>query len=224
MYKREVVEELYAPEQPQGETFEDVVSRRIGRRTMLQALVGFGAAAATANAAVDVTKILTERADNVYAVQRDASGVESLARDYRLTMEGISQAKEDFINVPEGYRVSLVAKWDDPPFTDAPSFNVNSQSAADQEKQFGYNADFIAYMPLPSHDQGNSRSGLLLVNHAYTNPELMFPGFQAASPTKEQVDIQLAAHGATVMEVRQDSRGWYYSKTGAFKRPPLPDP
>ena len=55
-------------------------------------------------------------------------------------------------------------------------------------------------MPL----DGSADHGLLVVNHEYTNAELMFPGIGSAATqgdrsfagmTKEQVDIEMAAHG-----------------------------
>ena len=60
-----------------------------------------------------------------------------------------------------------------------------------------------------------SHHGLLVVNHEYTNEELMFPGIGAdqmakeqnfAKMTKELVDIEMAAHGGAVIEVQRDER------------------
>ena len=52
----------------------------------------------------------------------------------------------------------------------------------------------------------------MIANHEYTNPELMFPGYSADAPTREQVDYELAAHGASVVHIeRHSSRGWRYT-------------
>ena len=50
-----------------------------------------------------------------------------------------------------------------------------------------------------------------MVNHEYTNEMLMFPGYDAANPTREQVEIAWAAHGLSVVAVRENSR------TGALR-------
>ncbi|MFN8559056.1 MAG: DUF839 domain-containing protein [Dehalococcoidia bacterium] len=66
-----------------------------------------------------------------------------------------------------------------------------------REKQFGYNCDYIGFFPLP----GQSDRALLVVNHEYTNPELMFPGYKDSAPSKAEVDVEIAAHGITVVEL-----------------------
>ena len=55
-------------------------------------------------------------------------------------------------------------------------------------------------------------TALLVVNHEYTNEELMFPGLGRqdikivtfAGMTKELVDIEMAAHGGSVLEIKRD--------------------
>jgi secreted PhoX family phosphatase len=61
-----------------------------------------------------------------------------------------------------------------------------------------------------------------VVNHEYTNEELMFPGVGVQDAkdanfnkmTKDLVDIEIAAHGGAVVEVRRASDGqWQVLKT-----------
>ena len=66
----------------------------------------------------------------------------------------------------------MLIRWGDKVLADASDFDPTSQSADTQAKQFGYNNDFLGYIPL----DGKSDHGLLVVNHEYTNEELMFPG------------------------------------------------
>ncbi|MFD4721183.1 PhoX family protein [Streptomyces sp. NPDC058423] len=83
----------------------------------------------------------------------------------------------------------------------APRFNAHRQSPAAQALQFGYNCDYMALLDLPRRDPK-----LLVVNHEYTNEELMFYGYDPANPTREQVEIAWAAHGLSVLVVRADRR------------------
>ncbi len=107
-------------------------------------------------------------------------------------------------------------RWGDPVLPGAPPFDPMTQSAAAQKLQFGYNNDFVGYLPMPG--VGNpSHHGLLVVNHEYTNEELMFPGIAAdqtsreqkfAKMTKELVAIEMAAHGGTVIEIKRANGKW----------------
>ena len=56
---------------------------------------------------------------------------------------------------------------------------------------------------------------MLCVNHEYTNEELMFPGIkrqdrdlQFADMTKEMVEVEMAAHGGSVIEVSKAGGKW----------------
>ena len=110
-------------------------------------------------------------------------------------------------HVAEGYDAQVLLRWGDPIFADAPEFDPLAQTAAKQRRQFGYNSDYVGYIPL----DGSSDHGLLVVNHEYTNEELMFPGVGVQNSkdaafgkmTKDLVDIEMAAHGGAVVEIRR---------------------
>src|SRR5262249_3974760 len=96
------------------------------------------------------------------------------------------------------------------------------QTAAAQKRQFGYNNDYLGYLPMPGV-QNPSRHGLLVVNHEYTNEELMFPGLgrqdlksvMFAGMTKDLTDIEMAAHGGSVLEVIRDANGKWRVMNGS---------
>ena len=210
-----------------GETFADILARRISRRGLVKCAV------ATAGALAVTGPILTAAQDATpQASPTTGGGMGSLA------FEPLTLDTSDQHLVAAGYMAEPLLKWGDPLFADAPEFDVNAQSAASQAKQFGYNCDWIAYFPLP---QGSTSAdhGLLVVNHEYTNPELMFPGYLTANPeymepaegaesdvpeflvntTKEIVDTELEAHGLSIVEVGRDAAGvWQVVRDSRYNR------
>ena len=93
---------------------------------------------------------------------------------------------------------------------DAPAFDPRHQSVEKQLRQFGYNNDFIGFVSL----DGEATRGLLCVNHEYTNEEVMFPGIgrqdrkDFAGMTRELAEIEMAAHGATIIEIERSGDTW----------------
>ncbi len=120
----------------------------------------------------------------------------------------------------------MLLRWGDPIFADGPEFDPLNQTAAAQAKQFGYNNDYVGYIPI----EGSAEHGLLVVNHEYTNPHLMFPGIvkvvekdgkkeiEQAPLTKAQVDIELAAHGGTIVEIQKIDGKWQVVRDGKLNR------
>jgi uncharacterized protein len=138
-----------------------------------------------------------------------------------LTFEEIAHGLGPSHVVAPGYAADVLLRWGDKVLADAPDFDVARQSAAAQVRQFGYNCDFIAFLPLPA-GSGSSGHGLLCVNHEYTIAELMFPGLtretRVKAITKEQVDVEMAAHGHSVVEVRKEGGRWRTVSGGSFNR------
>jgi secreted PhoX family phosphatase len=128
-----------------------------------------------------------------------------------LTFRQPEHAIRDDHHVAPGYTARILIRWGDKVLDGAPPFDPAHQTAAAQQSQFGYNNDFIAYMPLPVGSK-NSEHGLLVVNHEYTNSELMWPGLatkdKAATMTQEQVEVELAAHGLSVIEIMKTGETW----------------
>ncbi|MFI5493993.1 PhoX family protein [Actinoplanes sp. NPDC051859] len=117
-----------------------------------------------------------------------------------LTFKAIPPNKLDNLVVPNGYDSSVVMRWGDPVLPGAPGLNVHRQSADRQSAQFGYNNDFVGVLPLGR----DGRRALLVVNHEYTNEELMFPGFTTLEAmTVGQVETAMAAHGLSVVEIER---------------------
>lgn len=175
--------------QTPGVTFAEIAEIRFSRRAALTGLL-----ATSALTAVGGLKA------------RAATSTSS------LEFAEIPHGYDEKLHVADGYEAQILLRWGDKVAADAPAFDPRAVSAAGQAKQFGYNADFIAYMPLPAGST-NSENGLLFVNHEYTNPHMMFPGFaddKAAfeGTTAEIAAAELEAHGASVVEVKKEGGVW----------------
>lgn len=132
----------------------------------------------------------------------------------------LRHSTEDRLLVPAGYRHAVLIRWGDPVMPEATDFDPRGQSPAKQALQFGYNCDFIAFLILP-RGSGTSLRGLLVVNHEYTNPELMFPAWDGKDETKtrEMVDIELMAHGLSVLEIQREADGgWTVVRDSPYSR------
>lgn len=171
-------------------TFDDILRLRLSRRQMLKT-VGAGAAA-----------LLLVSSHRGWARETSAHGVSS------LRFAEVPRGRDDRLHVPLGYHAEVLLRWGEPLFRDAPTFDPHRQSAQSQRLQFGYNNDFVAYMPLP---RGGSRSdhGLLAVNHEYTLGSLMFPDTpHRLSRSAPQVAVEIMAHGMSIVELQRTASGW----------------
>ncbi|RVD51307.1 PhoX family phosphatase, partial [Mesorhizobium sp. M8A.F.Ca.ET.023.02.2.1] len=136
------------------------------------------------------------------------------------------EAGIDDKHVAPGYDADVLLRWGDPLFADSPEFDPTKQSAQAQARQFGYNNDYVGYIAI----DGSAEHGLLVVNHEYTNPHLMFPGIvkivekdgkkaaEVAPLSKEQVDVEMAAHGGTIVEIRKEGGKWQVVRDGKLNR------
>ena len=189
-------------------TIGDVINARLGRRDMMRGALAVSAMAAIGGAATMGTS-------------RHAYAQAGASFDFEELTAGVDADH----HVASGYTANVLIRWGDPVVPGAPDFDPAAQTADAQELQFGYNNDYLGYLPLPAG--GNSADhGLLVVNHEYTNEELMFPGIgrqdrdaQFAGMTAELVGVEMAAHGLSVVEVtRDDSGNWTYDPASTYNR------
>ena len=195
------------PNQTDNPTFADVVQTAISRRNMLMA-TGIGALVVAAGPALPAAAAPKPGPGGGGNAGQGGAG--------RLTFEPVSQNLLDELVVPAGYGSSVVMRWGDPVTRRAREFDIDRQTSADQAEQFGYNCDYIGFLPLEGDDRY-----LLVVNHEYTNEELMFPGFTSlAELTPDQKRIAMMAHGISVVEVERVGRSgnWRRARNGNANR------
>jgi len=186
-------------------TIGDVILARFSRR---EALRGLTAVAALAT--------LSPTGEPFFAVAQ--AGDATSAPGFESVPHGNTESHA----VAAGYDAQTLIRWGDPLEAGAPAFDPLQQTAAKQAKQWGYNNDFVGWMPLPA-GSGSGGHGLLCVNFEYTDYYLMFPGIadgEFAKLTKEQCEIEMAAHGHGVAEVRRDdaTNTWSVVKDSPYNR------
>lgn len=130
-----------------------------------------------------------------------------------LSFKGIEASAADTVIVPEGYSAKVLIAWGDP-VSNGPAFRQDaSNSAADQELQWGMHNDGLAYFPIDG-----SRRGLLVQNHEYMDEALLFPD-GPANWTAEKTRKALAANGVSVIEIRRERSGtWKVVRPSRYAR------
>jgi secreted PhoX family phosphatase len=206
--RRRDATENFASNPSRNPTIDDVIAARFNRRDFLKGGLGTVAVAA-------ITGSLT-----IAAASPSRASTPS-----RFKFAEVEAGVDDNHHVAEGYSAEVLIRWGDAVLPGAPPFDPFAQSARSQKLQFGYNNDFLGYLPMPGA-RDPSRHGLLVVNHEYTNEELMFPGLGRqdrrevafSGMTRELVDIEMAAHGGSVVEVRRDRGRWRVVGGSKFAR------
>ncbi|MET9455053.1 PhoX family protein [Streptomyces canus] len=176
----------------------DVIATALSRRSMLRAAAVVTVAAAAGTAGTVVTAPSAEAAAQQTTAKPKPKG--KAARGLRFTPVAPNTA--DTVTVPAGYSQNVVVRWGEPILRGAPAFDPDRQTAAAQAGQFGYNNDFLALLPLP----GERGRQILVANHEYTDEVLMFRGYDAAAPTREQVEVAWAAHGLSAVVVEENKK------------------
>jgi hypothetical protein len=137
-----------------------------------------------------------------------------------LTFPEVERTLTETHHVAEGYRAQVLLRWGDPLFSNTPDLNPLKQTVAAQKKQFGYDCDFIGFMPLPKGSV-SSTSGLLCVNHEMARSTLMFTGLKEQldpNRSKDFADIEMAAHGHTIVEVGLKDGTWEVKRNSKYNR------
>jgi secreted PhoX family phosphatase len=194
-------------------TMGDIITRRFSRRGFLGGSLAVAAISAT------VSPLALIAADEARAESKPSF-------DFDEIEAGIDETH----HVAKGYDADILMRWGDKVFADSPDFDPTKQTAESQLRQFGYNNDYVGFVAI----DGSAEHGLLVVNHEYTNAELMFPKWATIGKkmedgkeedavimgehTQELVDIEMAAHGGTVIEIRKVDGKWQPVLDGKMNR------
>jgi uncharacterized protein len=187
-------------------TMGEIIAERMSRRDLVKGILAVGAITAT------ITPIAIKEA-----------AAQSVNTTPTFNFKEIAAGSDEKHYVADGYDADILIRWGDPVLKGSQGFDPQAQTAAKQATQFGYNNDYLGYIPL----SGSSSHGLLCVNHEYTNEELMFPQLPGrqdlravafANMTRELADIELMAHGGSVLEIRKTGGKWAVVADSAYAR------
>ncbi|MCK6080050.1 PhoX family phosphatase [Microbacterium sp. EYE_5] len=191
-------------------TFRSIAEHALSRRALLGA-----AAAGAIVVATDAFGVL-----NPAPASAATGGLVDATRGWgggSLPFQPIAPvaASVDAFTVPKGYTWSPIIRWGDPLFSDAPAFSLDAQSPAAQARQFGYNSDYLDILA----DRGG-KTGVLVNNHEYVNPNIMFAPTTDAAELRRRGDVYKAAQGLSVVEITRRRRGtpWRYVVDGKRNR------
>lgn len=123
--------------------------------------------------------------------------------------KSIVPSSEDNLILPEGFEYTIIRKWGD---------------KVSETENFGYNNDFVAYMPIDLLSGGNnSEDGLLAVNHEYPSP-LFINGYTEEDfknnklKTAEEVEREKKSVGISVFRVKKINGKWEFTDDENYNR------
>lgn len=190
------------PRRSFGRTYGSLLAEGVDRRSVLK---GFFATTALAAIGGAVGTNRAAAADSVSS----------------LKFQELTRQRDATDHWPEGYDRQVLLRWGDGIFADSPEFDITTLDGPAAIRQFGFNNDFTAFLPLPLGSR-NSDHGLLAVNHEYTDPYLMFPGLTDEDFREKLSDAQIrtimAATGVSIVEVKKNGASWEVVKDGVYNR------
>lgn len=206
--------------------FQELLERRFSRREMVHgsvraAVAGFLATAGLKGLGVGgvvagSSAFATPLAAATGEVTRER------VRDLHLGFEPVPVYNGDGIRVARGYSARPFLPAGTPICGDYPPYRDGGlNSGADQECQVGHHHDGMHFFPLGEGDEAN-RHGLLCVNHEYVDIQKL----HASGPTvvdgvrtvPDEVRKEVAAHGVSVVEIRETVHGEWEVVRGRYNR------
>lgn len=174
-----------------GVTLEELIHKRISRRSALKGMAFLTAGAILPSAFFKNTLAGTARPEGQAAAVKSGG----------IFFDPVAPSAQDEFILPEGFEFKIVRQWGD----------IISGSEI-----FGYNNDYVAYLPIDLPEGGSSSTdGVLFVNNEYTEP-LFVSGYSFADykakkeKTKEQIVAEKKSVGISVFRVKKTAVGWEF--------------
>ncbi|MBD2361061.1 PhoX family phosphatase [Anabaena minutissima FACHB-250] len=218
-----------------NESIRDVIDRvSLSRRRFIMTAVGTSVLTVLGDVSIGGFLQSVEAAPIPKGTGFAGIGFKSIPPNLRNPATGLLE--KDLVSVPEGYTAKVLIAWGDPIMPTAPDWLPDaSQDAAAQEMQYGMHVDGMHYFPLSRGNvvgrtvSSQARSlrgflnqdintGLLCVNHEYTQ-ETILHGSEGLSPvTIQKVRKSQAAHGVSVVEITKNGNDWTFNRNSSYGR------
>lgn len=175
-------------------SLEQLIHRRISRRDALKGLAFLTAGAILPSAFFK--NEFTRAEPRTFA-----------AGTNELFFNPIAPSDTDALILPEGFDYTVIREWGD---------NITDSEV------FGFNNDFVAYLPIDYLSGGSdSTDGILVVNNEYPDP-LFVSGYtpddyRAKKPkTKEQIQAEKKSVGISVFRIKKQNGKWEFVNDGKY--------
>jgi len=181
---------------------ESLINKKISRRKMLKD-------SGKAGAFIAIGAILPDEFFNLSIFQNKNINKNRNTKVQNNLFNAIEPSMEDKLILPEGFEYTIVRKWGD---------KIN------EVDYFGYNNDFVAYLPIDFLTGGkNSEDGILVVNHEYPSP-LFINGYTEENfknkklKTKEEVELEKKSVGISIFRVKKVNGKWEFTEDENYNR------
>lgn len=126
-----------------------------------------------------------------------------------IPFKPILPSDEDRLILPDGYSFTIIRKWGD---------KITGKS------DYGYNNDYVAYLPIDLLEGGNnSDDGLLVVNHEFPSP-LFINNYsdedfeKGKLKTLREVNIEKKSVGISIFRVMRENGQWKFVNDEKYNR------
>lgn len=198
-----------------AKTIGDLIAKRYSRRTFVR-----GSLAVSVSAGLASLWGCSDQSKNTLKPATHSADVVTAKDQGNFNFTEIQHGRSGGHLVAPDHEAQILIRWGDPIFTDAAEFDPYLQSASLQEKQFGFNNDFIGYLPLETSG-GQEARALLCVNHEYPKTKMMFTGMHGKfwdKITVEQTEIEKAAIGCSIIEIEKINGDWQVNLSSKYNR------
>ncbi len=189
-------------------TFDSVLAARLSRRSLLRG--GFGAAA-----------VALTGGGLAACGGSDDDPAPAAPTDTLLGFSAVAKSLEDKMAVPAGYTATVLLAVGDPLAAGVTAFK-NDGTDAGYDRRAGDNNDGMEYFGLSAAgapDAASSDRALLGINNEYINQLFLHANGPTANPRPAaETDIEIDAHGVSIVEIAKTAGKFAAVQASAFNR------